>query len=39
MTELNNSVEDYDSSRVGDVCQFKYGIISKCSELEGLNFV
>ena len=39
--ELNNSVEDYNSLRVGVVCRvscvpkFKHGIISKCFELEG----
>ena len=43
MTELNNSVEDYNYLRVGVVCNvssvsnFKYGIISRRFELEGYN--
>ena len=40
-TELNNSVKDYNSSRVGVVCRlscvpkFKHGIISQRFKLEG----
>ena len=40
-TELNNSIKDCTSLRVGVVCRvsnFQHGIISKRFELEGLNW-